>query len=511
MDKIIVLDFGSQYSHLICRRIRESNIYCELLPFNSSSKSIADLKPKGIIFSGGPASVYAKDSPKPDEKVFELGIPILGICYGHQVIVDHYKGKIKRVNNREYGNALLKIKDNKVLFNNIEQKAIKCWMSHSDAAEVLPEGFEVLGHTNNSTAAAIGNIKKNIFGLQFHPEVAHTEKGSTILSNFSTEVCKAKSQWNMSNFIENSIEEIKDKVKDEKVLCAVSGGIDSTTTAVLLHRALGKNLTCVFVNHGLLREDEEYIVQRLFKEKLGISIQYIEAKERFLQELKGISDPELKRKVIGLEFARVFTEFAETKGPFQWLAQGTLYPDVIESGVSAGPATIIKTHHNVGGLPEWLKIKVIEPLRNLYKDEVREVAKLLEVPLELLTRHPFPGPGLAVRIIGEINEEKLSITKTSSKIVEDTLVEDKLYDKVWQAYAMVGDDRAVGILGDERVYGHIVTIRIVESLDGMTADWTRVPYSTLEKISSRITNEVENVTWVTYAISSKPPSTIEPQ
>ncbi|MDQ4074560.1 MAG: glutamine-hydrolyzing GMP synthase, partial [Thermoproteota archaeon] len=272
MDKIIVLDFGSQYSHLICRRIRESNIYCELLPFNSSSKSIADLKPKGIIFSGGPASVYAKESPKPDEKIFELGIPILGICYGHQVIVDHYKGKIKRVNNREYGNALLKIKDNKALFKNIEQKAIKCWMSHSDAAEVLPEGFEVLGQTNNSTAAAIGNIKKNIFGLQFHPEVAHTEKGSTILSNFSTEVCKAKPQWNMSNFIDNSIGEIKDKVKNERVLCAVSGGIDSTTTAVLLHRALGKNLTCVFVNHGLLREDEENIVQRLFNEKLGISI-----------------------------------------------------------------------------------------------------------------------------------------------------------------------------------------------------------------------------------------------
>jgi GMP synthase (glutamine-hydrolysing) len=511
MDKIIVLDFGSQYSHLICRRIRESNTYCELIPFNASLESIADLKPKGIIFSGGPSSVYAKDSPKPDEKIFELGVPILGICYGHQVIVDHYKGKIKRVNNREYGNALLKIKHNNELFKNIDQKAIKCWMSHSDAAEVLPEGFDVLGETNNSTAAAIGNIKKKIFGLQFHPEVAHTEKGSTILSNFSMAVCKAKPQWNMSNFIENSIGEIKEKVKDEKVLCAVSGGIDSTTTAVLLHRALGKNLTCVFVNHGLLREGEETIVQRLFNEKLGISIQYIEAKERFLQELKGISDPEIKRKIIGAEFARLFTEFAETKGPFQWLAQGTLYPDVIESGVSAGPATIIKTHHNVGGLPDWLKIKVIEPLRNLYKDEVREVAKLLEVPVELLTRHPFPGPGLAVRIIGEINEEKLNIAKKSSKIVEDTLMEDQIYDKVWQAYAMVGDDRAVGILGDERVYGHIVTIRIVESLDGMTADWTRVPYSTLEKISSRITNEVDNVTWVTYAISSKPPSTIEPQ
>ena len=511
MDKIIVLDFGSQYSHLISRRIRESNVYCELLPYNTPIKTITELKPKGIVLSGGPASVYEKNSPRPDEKIFELGIPILGICYGHQIIVDHFKGRIKRVINREYGNAVLKIKDKKNLFKNIETDNIQCWMSHSDTAEIIPEGFDILGETSNSSSAAIGNRKSKIFGLQFHPEVAHTEKGMEILNNFSHVISEAKQDWNMTSFIDNSIKDIKSKVGEEKVLCAVSGGIDSTTTAVLIHKAIKDNLTCIFVNHGLLREDEENIVKKLFNEKLGIHVKYIEAQEIFLEKLKGISDPEEKRKIIGEEFARVFTEFAEKEGPFQWLAQGTLYPDVIESGISTGPATVIKTHHNVGGLPSWLNLKVIEPLRYLYKDEVRKAAKILQVPKELLTRHPFPGPGLAVRILGEITDEKIKITKAASKIVEDILTEDKIYSKVWQAFAIVGDDKAVGILGDKRVYGHIVTIRIVQSMDSMTADWVRVPYNTLEKISSKITNEIENVAWVTYAISSKPPSTIEPQ
>ncbi len=511
MDKIIVLDFGSQYSHLICRRIRESNVYCELLPYNTPIKTIIELNPNGIVFSGGPASVYENDSPKPDKKIFDLGIPILGICYGHQIIVDQYKGRIKRVKSREYGNAILKIKDKDSLFKNIKTDKIQCWMSHSDSAEIIPNGFDILGETTNSISAAIGNREKKIFGIQFHPEVAHTEKGTEILNNFSHIISEAKPDWNMSNFIEKAIENIKLKVGGEKVLCAVSGGIDSTTTAVLIHKAIKDNLTCIFVNHGLLREDEENIVKELFNDKLGIPVKYIEAQDRFLQKLKGISDPEGKRKIIGEEFARVFTEFAENEGPFQWLAQGTLYPDVIESGVSKGPATVIKTHHNVGGLPDWLNLKIIEPLRDLYKDEVREVAKILAVPKELLTRHPFPGPGLAVRIIGEVTDEKIRITKAASKIVEDVLTEDNIYNKVWQAYAMVGDDKAVGILGDERIYGYIVTIRIVESIDAMTADWVRIPYDTLEKISSKITNDVENVTWVTYAISSKPPSTIEPQ
>lgn len=511
MDKIVVMDFGSQYSHLICRRIRELNVYCELVPYNTPVEKIKDLKPKGIIFSGGPASVYIKNSPKPDDEIFELGVPILGICYGHQIIVDHFNGKIKRVANREYGNALLTITNKTDLFKNIDSDGLKCWMSHSDAAEIVPKGFEVIGKTNSSFSAAIGNNEKKIFGLQFHPEVAHTEKGDKVLFNFANVISEANPEWNMSNFIETSINDIQMNVKNGRVLCAVSGGIDSTTCAILIHRAIKDNLTCVFVDNGLLREDEREVVADIFKQKLRIPLKIIDARDRFLKGLKGLTDPEQKRKNVGEEFARVFTEFAEKEGPFQWLAQGTLYPDVIESGVSGGPATVIKTHHNVGGLPEWLHLKILEPLRNLYKDEVRNVAKIMGVPQDLLARHPFPGPGLAVRIVGETTLEKLNVVRKASKIVEEVLVEDNLYNKVWQAFAIVGDDKAVGILGDERIFGHIVSIRVVESVDAMTADWARLPYSTLEKISSKVTNEIENVTWVSYAISSKPPSTIEPQ
>jgi GMP synthase (glutamine-hydrolysing) len=470
-----------------------------------------ELNPKGIIFSGGPASVYTKDSPKPDSKIFEAGIPILGICYGHQVIIDHYNGKIKRVDKREYGSAILEISDKTNLFKKIESNTLKCWMSHSDAAEILPEGFKILGKTNSSLSAAIGNNEKKVFGLQFHPEVVHSEKGDIILSNFAKGVSKANPEWSMTNFVETIVKEITEKTKNEKVLCAVSGGIDSTTCAVLIHKAIKSNLTCVFVDNGLLRENEKETVMDIFNHKLKIPLDVIDASERFLKKLEKVSDPEEKRKKIGEEFARIFTEFAENQGPFQWLAQGTLYPDVIESGVSGGPATVIKTHHNVGGLPAWLNLKVLEPLRFLYKDEVRNVARILQIPKDILTRHPFPGPGLAVRIIGEVTSQKINIVRKASKIVEDILCEDKLYDKIWQAFAIAGDDRAVGILGDERLEGRIVTIRVMESVDAMTADWVRLPNKTLEKMSSRITNEVENVTWVTYAISSKPPATIEPQ
>lgn len=511
MDKIVVLDFGSQYSHLICRRVRDSNVYCELVPYNLPLNKIMDLDPKGIIFSGGPASVYAKDSPKPDSKIFEAGIPILGICYGHQLIIDHYNGKIKRVDKREYGNSSLEISDKTNLFRNIQSDTLKCWMSHSDAAEILPEGFKILGKTNSSFSAAIGNNERKVFGLQFHPEVAHTESGDIILNNFAKVISRASPEWSMTNFVETITNEIKSKTKDERVLCAVSGGIDSTTCAVLISKAIKNNLTCVFVDNGLLRENEKETVQEIFNEKLKIPLSVVDASERFQKKLEKITDPEVKRKKIGEEFARVFTEFAENEGPFHWLAQGTLYPDVIESGVSGGPATVIKTHHNVGGLPEWLHLKVLEPLRFLYKDEVRNVARILGIPQDILNRHPFPGPGLAVRIIGEVTPEKIRIVRRASKIVENILIEDKLYDKVWQAFAIVGDDRAVGILGDERLEARIVTIRVMESVDAMTADWVRLPNDTLEKISSRITNEIENVAWVTYAISSKPPSTIEPQ
>jgi len=563
MDKLVVLDFGSQYSHLICRRIREANVYCELLPYNTPAKVIKEINPKGIIFSGGPASVYAQNAPKPDEEIFKMGKPLLGICYGHQVLVDTFGGKVKRSNSREYGRSVLIIEGEAEgtsgLFKDLGPGIMNCWMSHADAAEKLPEGFRVLASTENSFSAAIGNPDKKFYGIQFHPEVVHTDKGTQILKNFAQTISGAKPEWDIESFIESTIDDIRKQVGKEKVLAAVSGGIDSTTVAALMHKAIGDQLSCVFINHGLLRQDEENDVIRLFKDHLGINIIYVNAEKQFLGKLKGISDPEEKRKIIGEEFANIFAAVVKKKkkennnndeggssaaaagtdtDSFQWLAQGTLYPDVIESGVSKGPAAVIKTHHNVGGLPKWLSLKVIEPLRYLYKDEVRKAAKLLGVPDELLKRHPFPGPGLAVRIIGEVTPEKIRICKHASKIVEDELKSTaafapsptsvvassevaakdnandnnpKWYDRVWQAYAAVGDDRAVGVLGDERVYGHVVIIRVVESLDAMTADWSRLPYELIEKISNRITNEVEGVTWVTYAVSSKPPATIEPQ
>ena len=554
MDKLVVLDFGSQYRHLICRRIREANVYCELLPFNTSAEVIKEIDPKGIIFSGGPASVYAQNAPKPDKEIFKMGKPLLGICYGHQVIVDTFGGKVKRSNSREYGRSVLIIEGEgeegtSDLFKGLGSGIMNCWMSHADAAEKLPEGFKVLARTENSFSAAIGNPDKKFYGIQFHPEVVHTEKGTQILKNFAQTISGAKPEWDIESFIESTISDIRKQVGKEKVLAAVSGGIDSTTVAALMHSAIGDQLSCVFINQGLLRQDEEKDVVRLFKDHLGINVIYVNAEKQFLEKLKGVSDPEEKRKIIGEEFANVFAAVVKKKknndeggaagadtDSFQWLAQGTLYPDVIESGVSKGPAAVIKTHHNVGGLPKWLNLKVIEPLRYLYKDEVRKAAKLLGVPDELQKRHPFPGPGLAVRIIGEVTPEKIRICKHASKIVEDELKSTAAfaptsasvassavatvanandnpgwYDRVWQAYAAVGEDRAVGVLGDERVYGYIVIIRVVESMDAMTADWSRLPYDLIEKISNRITNEVEGVTWVTYAVSSKPPATIEPQ
>ncbi|MGH9934574.1 MAG: glutamine-hydrolyzing GMP synthase [Nitrososphaerales archaeon] len=509
MDKIIVLDFGSQYAHLICRRIRECKVYSELVPYNISADELKQMKPTGLIFSGGPASVYEQNAPMCDKKIFDLNVPILGICYGHQLLVHSFGGKVKKAH-REYGSADLMIDDSSDLFSSLNSK-VRCWMSHGDAAEKLPNGFKVIAHTNSSFAAAIGNKEKKVYGIQFHPEVAHTEKGIEILKNFSTKISNAKQEWDMKNFVENAIQEIKRQVGNETVLCAASGGIDSTAAALLLHKAIGDRLSCVFVNHGLLREGEEDEVVKIFKDNFGIKLIYIDAQETFMEKLKGVTDPERKRMIIGEEFARVFEDVAKKQGPFQWLAQGTLYPDVIESGVSRGPAERIKSHHNVAGLPEWLNLKVIEPLRNLYKDEAREVARLLGMPGYLIKRHPFPGPGLAVRIVGEVTKEKVEICRKASKIVEDELVKANMYDKVWQAFAMLGDDKAVGVLGDERVYGNIVTIRIIESVDAMTADWARIPYDLLEKISNRITNEIEGVTWVTYAVSSKPPATIEPQ
>ena len=507
MDKIVVLDFGSQYSHLICRRIREFSVYAELVPFDISYEELLKHKPKGIIFSGGPSSVYSPDAPIPEDKIFEMNLPLLGICYGHQLIVNKFGGKVKRAN-KEYGSSLLTIDDDKDLLNNVGE-SVRAWMSHGDEAEEIPSGFKVIGHTESAKAAAIASSDKSVYGIQFHPEVVHTEQGTEILKNFVLNVCKAKQDWTMEGFIETTVEKIS-KIEGN-VLSGVSGGIDSTVAALLIHKAIGNRQKCVFVNNGLLRLHEEIEIEKMFKQNFQVNFTSIDASRNFLEKLKGISDPEKKRKIVGEEFVRVFTDFAKENGPFNWLAQGTLYPDVIESGVSKGPAAVIKSHHNVGGLPDWLNLDILEPLRELYKDEVRRIAKILKVPEKLFMRHPFPGPGLAVRIIGEVTPSKLQIAKIASKIVEDELLEANLYEKVWQAYAAVGDDRAVGVVGDERKYGNIVMIRVVDSIDAMTADWTRLPHGVLEKISNRITNEIEEVTWVTYTISSKPPATIEPQ
>jgi len=506
MDKIVVLDFGSQYSHLICRRIRDFSVYAELVPFDISLENLTKLNPKGIIFSGGPSSVYDSGAPIPDKKIFQLNVPILGICYGHQIIVNNFGGKIIRAN-KEYGSSVLTIDSNSDILNGIGD-SVRAWMSHGDEAEDVPEGFEIIGHTESSRSAAIANKQKTVFGIQFHPEVVHTEKGTEILKNFVLDVCYANPDWTMKKFVENAVENIS-KVEGN-VLCGVSGGIDSTVTALLIHKAIGNRLKCVFVDNGLLRLNEAEEIENMFKNNFEVDFTKIDGQEQFLSKLNGVIDPEEKRKIVGKEFGNIFTKFSKENGQFTWLAQGTLYPDVIESGVSKGPASIIKTHHNVGGLPE-LHLKVLEPLRDLYKDEVRKVAKIIGIPQDLIMRHPFPGPGLAVRIIGEVTKNKLDITRLASKIVEEELQNVDLYDKVWQAYAAVGDDKAVGVVGDERKYGNIVMIRIVDSIDAMTADWTRLPNELLEKISNRITNEIDDVTWVSYVVSSKPPATIEPQ
>ena len=444
---------------------------------------------------------------KPDEELFNFDLPLLGICYGHQLIVNKFGGKVKRAN-KEYGSSLLSMDKNSGLLDGIGE-SIRAWMSHGDEAEEIPSDFEVIGHTENSHAAAIANTDRTVFGIQFHPEVVHTERGTDILKNFVLNVCKAKQEWTMEGFVEKTVKEISEI--EGNVLCGVSGGIDSTVAALLIHKAIGNRLTGVFVDNGLLRLDESKEIEDMFKNNFSLNFHRIDASEQFLSKLKGVTDPEQKRKIVGEEFIQVFTEFAKENGPFKWLAQGTLYPDIIESGVSKGPAAIIKSHHNVGGLPDWLDLKILEPLKELYKDEVRDIARILGVPEKLSKRHPFPGPGLSVRIIGEITPSKLAICRKASKIVEDELWDAGVYDKVWQAYAAVGDDKAVGVVGDERRYGRIVTVRVVDSIDAMTADWTRLPNGVLEKISNRITNEIDEVTWVSYVISSKPPATIEPQ
>jgi len=506
---IAVLDFGGQYAHLICRRVRALGVYAEL---QQHDVSVADLKKKGIagiILSGGPASVYSVAAPGADQRLFAGEIPVLGICYGYQLLVKAYGGEVERSDRREYGRSSVKILDRNGLFNEVKQGHLTCWMSHTDSPTKLPPSLKVIASSANSPYAAVKSLDGRLYGVQFHPEVSHTEEGQTILGNFVFGVCKARRNWNIEKFMSRTVESLAGL--RGRVLCAVSGGVDSSVTAALLHRAIGERLKCVFIDTGLLRAGESDNVKAFLERGLGIDVSFVDASTMFLTALEGVTDSEEKRKVVGRKFAEAFEEFAAVQGPFEYLAQGTLYPDVIESGRSRGPAAVIKTHHNVGGLPKEISMQVVEPVKELYKDEVRELGRLLGLPQKVLLRHPFPGPGLSVRVIGEVTPYKLRIARDASRIVEEVIEEEGLYSDVWQAFAFVGDDKVTGVLGDERRLGYQVTIKVVESIDAMTADWTRLRPEVLDRISTRVTNEVEGVVGVAYSISTKPPATIEPQ
>jgi GMP synthase (glutamine-hydrolysing) len=509
-EKILILDFGSQYTQLIARRIRENQVYCEIFPCNADFEKIEGFGAKGIILSGGPSSVYDANSPDVDSKVFELNVPILGICYGMQLICKHFGGIVAKADHREYGRSILNINDNKDIFKDVSNdNKLTVWMSHGDRLEKKPDGFEVIGFTENAPVAAMRHIEKPIYAIQFHPEVAHTVNGSKIIKNFIVDVCGCLQVWTPGNFIHAEIERVRERVGDKKVLCALSGGVDSSVVAVLLHQAIGENLTCIFVNNGLLRLNEAEQVIDTFKNHFKINLVYVDAEEKFLEVLKGVSDPETKRKKIGNLFIQVFEEETKKLGDFDFLAQGTLYPDVIESVSFKGPSATIKTHHNVGGLPEDMKFELIEPLRELFKDEVRQVGLQLGLPAEIIGRHPFPGPGLAIRVLGEVTKERLDVLRLADAIFIEEIKKAGLYNEIWQAFTVLLPVRSVGVMGDERTYEHVAALRAVTSLDGMTADWAHIPYEVLAKVSNRIINEVKGINRVTYDISSKPPATIE--
>jgi GMP synthase (glutamine-hydrolysing) len=506
---IAVLDFGGQYAHLICRRVRAMGVYSALLPHDTTLGELLEKRVAGVILSGGPASVYSEGAPRADPDIFRGRVPILGICYGYQLMVKAHGGEVGRAQTREYGRSSISVVEAGGLFDGFASDRLVCWMSHSDSATAIPRTMEVLARSDNSPFAAVRLSGARQYGVQFHPEVTHTESGQMLLSNFVFGVSGAQRNWSMQGFLQRSVETLSKL--EGRVLCAVSGGVDSSVTAVLLDRALGARLTSVFIDTGLLRAGEADRVREFLGKELGVKVTIIDASERFLGALKGIRDPEEKRRVVGKTFADVFEEFASSEGPFEHLAQGTLYPDVIESGRSTGPASVIKTHHNVGGLPGDISMHVVEPLRDLYKDEVRELGGLLGLPKSVVERHPFPGPGLAVRVVGEVTKEKLRVCRDASRVVEEVLQSEGLYSRVWQAFAYVGDDEVTGVLGDERKLGFQVTVKVVESVDAMTADWTRLDHKALERISNRITNEVSGVVAVAYSVSSKPPATIEPQ
>ena len=507
---ILVLDFGSQYTQLIARRVRESKVYCEIHPFNIGLEKIRQLQPKGIILSGGPASVYQDNAPKVSENLFKLPVPFLGICYGMGIVNLAFGGEASRAERREYGPADLIIDDNADLFYGFSaNEATRVWMSHGDKMTASPKDWTVLAHSRNSPIAAFADPMRRFFGVQFHPEVVHTARGRQILDNFVFRVCGCKPDWTMEHFIESSVNEIRDRVGDRRVLCALSGGVDSAVAATLVYRAIRERLVCVFVNNGLLRKNEAERVCSLFVERFGQSFRYVDVSEQFLAELEGVEDPEIKRKRIGNKFIEVFEQEARTLGEIEFLAQGTLYPDVIESVSVLGPSATIKSHHNVGGLPTNMKFKLIEPLRELFKDEVRILGKELGLPTEMIQRQPFPGPGLAIRVLGEVSSKRLKILREADLIVLDEIRAAGFYDKVWQSFAVLLPIKTVGVVGDERSYENVIALRAVDSQDGMTADWVPLPYELLGKISNRILNEVRGVNRVVYDISSKPPATIE--
>lgn len=506
LELVVVIDFGGQYNQLIARRVRDLGVYSELLPFNTPVEKIKELSPKGIIFSGGPASVYEEGAPQIDPAIFDLGVPILGICYGMQLMSQTLKGKVERAGKREYGKAEIRLENKHDLYSSWEPSEV-VWMSHTDKVVELPEGFVIDAVSDSCPIAAISHPERNLYGVQFHPEVRHTVKGHEFVSNFLFNICKCTGDWSMTTFIEDKIKDIRETVGNKNVLCALSGGVDSSVVAALIHRAIGDQLTCMFVDHGLLRKGEAESVMDTFVGKFDMKVIKIDARERFLNKLKGVTDPEQKRKIIGNEFIYVFDEEAAKLTDMDFLAQGTLYTDIVESGTAT--AQTIKSHHNVGGLPEDMKFKLIEPLDTLFKDEVRKLGSELGLPDAIVWRQPFPGPGLGIRVLGEITEEKLEIVRESDAILREEIQKAGLDREIWQYFTALPDMKSVGVMGDARTYSYTVGIRAVTSIDGMTADWARIPWDILEKISVRIVNEVDNVNRIVYDVTSKPPATIE--